>query len=337
METETGTESNMPSTGVHTHILPLPYGENLLAGAQLDLLVRAGADLVVDFHELHLTALPQLFEKDGAVYEQVAGMYVPRRLRFIQVAFLEGGAFALDAFPPGHPARAVTSSLQWRAPDGLNYYLIFLRDATKSDLLFTARRCVAEERGGPRQPVAFNRNWSPSPASPPRLVPKLSALHQLYGGDPVAVALGKRMYKRRLFIGGVDIHPEQRPQVDAVLNLGEVSSRWVISAPSPAGDRWTEKGEGAQGMNVEDIRREAAWVIERLQAGQRVLVHCAAGMNRSATICCAVLILLEGLSAEAALERVRQYHPWARPDSRHWLELCWLAQVERQVDDTISS
>jgi dual specificity phosphatase 12 len=66
-------------------------------------------------------------------------------------------------------------------------------------------------------------------------------------------------------------------------------------------------------------------VIEHLKNKQRVLVHCVAGMNRSTTICCAVLILLEGLSAEAALERVREHHPWARPDSHHWLMLRWLA------------
>jgi hypothetical protein len=50
-------------------------------------------------------------------------------------------------------------------------------------------------------------------------------------------------------------------------------------------------------------------------------------MNRSATICSAVLILLEGLSAEAALERVREQHPWARPDPHHWLALRLLAQT----------
>jgi hypothetical protein len=47
-------------------------------------------------------------------------------------------------------------------------------------------------------------------------------------------------------------------------------------------------------------------------------------MNRSSTICCAVLILLEGLPAEKALERVREHHPWARPDGNHWLKLRWL-------------
>jgi dual specificity phosphatase 12 len=78
-------------------------------------------------------------------------------------------------------------------------------------------------------------------------------------------------------------------------------------------------------MTLAEICEEADWVIERLKNNQRVLVHCVAGMNRSTTICCAVLILLEGLSAEAALERVRQHHPWARPDSHHWLALRWLA------------
>jgi dual specificity phosphatase 12 len=79
-------------------------------------------------------------------------------------------------------------------------------------------------------------------------------------------------------------------------------------------------------MDVAEITREAQWVIERLRAGQRVLVHCSAGLNRSVTICCAVLILLERVSAEAALEWVREHHPWARPDT-HWLALRWRAHM----------
>jgi len=78
-------------------------------------------------------------------------------------------------------------------------------------------------------------------------------------------------------------------------------------------------------MDVAEITDEAQWVIEHLRVGRRVLVHCSAGMNRSATICCAALILIEGISAEAALERVREHHPWARPDPYHWLALRWLA------------
>lgn len=83
-------------------------------------------------------------------------------------------------------------------------------------------------------------------------------------------------------------------------------------------------------MNVAEIRKEAEWVIEHLKQNQKVLVHCVAGMNRSATLCCAVLILLEGLGAEAALARVREYHPWARPDSHHWLALRWLEKTNQR-------
>ncbi len=80
-------------------------------------------------------------------------------------------------------------------------------------------------------------------------------------------------------------------------------------------------------MSVADLTAEAQWVVEHLRVGRRALVHCSAGMNRAATICCAALILLEGLSAEAALKRVREHHPWARPDPYHWLALRWLAHT----------
>ena len=81
-------------------------------------------------------------------------------------------------------------------------------------------------------------------------------------------------------------------------------------------------------MNAAEIAAEADWAIERLQGGQKVLVHCSGGTNRSVTVCCGVLIRLEGLSAEAALARVRAHHPWALPDTHHWLALRWLAQSE---------
>jgi hypothetical protein len=115
---------------------------------------------------------------------------------------------------------------------------------------------------------------------------------------------------------------DQRPNVDAVINLSEEDNRW----PLTSADRRAEKGEGSQGIDIVEIVAEAQWVIDRLQAGKRVLVHCSGGLNRSVTICCAVLTQLENLSAEDALTRVREHHPWARPDSHHWLKLRWLAQ-----------
>lgn len=41
-------------------------------------------------------------------------------------------------------------------------------------------------------------------------------------------------------------------------------------------------------------------------------------------------MLMENLSAETALTRVRKHHPWALPDSHHWLALRWLAKKLKQ-------
>jgi protein-tyrosine phosphatase len=61
--------------------------------------------------------------------------------------------------------------------------------------------------------------------------------------------------------------------------------------------------------------------VEALRAGRRVLVHCAAGINRSSSVCCAALMLMEGLRPQEALARVRERHPEAHPDPYHWFAL----------------
>jgi hypothetical protein len=192
-------------------------------------------------------------------------------------------------------------------------------------LLFTAQEWNPEDRPGAPETVDFERDWSSTPLPLPGIVPQPFELHQQFGGDPITLHLNGSTYERSLFIGGLDEQDHTRPDVDAVLNLSEYASVWVTDKVVPAQDRWATKGEGFVGMSLPDIVSEAEWVIARLRQGQSVLVHCTAGQNRSATICCATLILLEGLSAEAALERVRQQHPWARPDAHHWLKLKWLA------------
>ena len=319
----------------HTRLLAFPAGQ-WPAGGRLDALRteahRGRTDLLMDYHELEVVTPPVLFERDGRPWEQVQGLYRPRRLCFAGAQIVEGGGLCayLDDLAADHPSRSVTSALAWRTPEGQSYYLFGVRVEASPFVLLIAQRCIAQERAGPGQEVTLTRDWSPPPPSPARLVPNPTRLHQRYGGDPVAIRLDGRapdgrVYQRRLFIGGVDVQGKVRPDVHAVLNVGEEASRWAASMPSHPADRWQNKGEGSEGMTVPEIAGEARWVIERLQAGRRVLVHCAAGMNRSATICCAVLILLEGLTAEAALERVREHHPWARPDSHHWLALRWLA------------
>ena len=301
-----------------------------LQGARLDSYVEGQDILLLDIHALEQNAPPTLREQDGAIIERVRGEFVPIRLTFSGIAELKGNGFlgTLPDLPPDGPKRTINTLLSWRQPERDDVFYLFDMRFAESDPQFFARRVSFERLPGKAVPADFERDWSPSPPMPDRLVPRQIHLYRRFGGDPITLTLAGQPRSRRLFIGGIEHQSGRRPDVDAVLNLGEEASRWTDLEPAHPADRWAHMGEGRAGMTVDEIRGEANWVIERLQARQRVLVHCVAGMNRSSTVCCAVLILLEGLSAEAALERVRQHHPWARPDSGHWLKLKWLAALD---------
>jgi len=320
----------MIEKSLHARLLSFPLGQSP-AGGRLDTIKNQihghPTDLQMDYHELQLGKPSILFERDGKPWEQVQGIYFPRRLYFENTQIINGGELStyFNNLSSDHPTYNIKNALAWRATDGQNHYLFgFILDVYSS-LFLIAQRCMAQERDGTPREVSFDREWSPPPLAPARQIPNPRQLHQRYGGNPITIRLNGITQHRRLFIGGVDIQGSNRPDVHAVLNLGEDASRWTTKTKPLPSDRWENKGEGSAGMNVGEITQEALWVIERLQAGQRILVHCAAGMNRSATICCAVIILLEHVSAETALARVREHHPWARPDSNHWLALRWLA------------
>ena len=316
----------------HAIILEIPYGDTLV-GAHLDGLEQEKAgertDLHMDYKELRLTAPLELVRCEGRLCEQVRGEYHPRRLRFLELDKIERtGVFAhLEEAPADHGVRTIEGIFYWSNPEDGARYLLFDRSPEPAFLMFSAEACQLENRQGPIEKVEMIRDWSPPPLLIPGLVPRPKNLYAKYGGDPVTLRMGGHRYSRRLFVGGLDTQGTERPQVDAVLNLGELPSKWVTEGKSYPMDRWVEHGEGRHGMTMGEMEEEAQWVIERLRKGQTVLVHCAAGLNRSTTICCAVLILLETLSAETALARVREHHPWARPDSHHWLMLKWLAKL----------
>lgn len=273
----------------------------------------------------------EMFEHEGLILERVQGSYVPVKLHFSGVSELKIGNFFTNvaSLPPNDPLRTINDLLAWRQPERQDiFFLFFMQAPTDDDFMFFAQRATYERFAHESIPITLERGWSSPPPWTGRLVPQPKHLHQRFGGDPITINMNGQVRHHKLFIGGVDIQPKRRPQVDAVLNLGEKPSAWVKAGHFHPSDRAENKGEGQQGMSLDEIREEANWVIERLQKKQRVLVHCAAGMNRSSTICCAALILLEGLTAEAALERVRERHPWARPDSHHWLKLRWLAEAD---------
>jgi hypothetical protein len=150
-------------------------------------------------------------------------------------------------------------------------------------------------------------------------------LHRRYGGDPIRIRLGGRWLSHRLFIGGLHHQREERPAADHVLNLCGVQNPWCALHGSHPADRYAYRGEMGAGMEPADLLAEAGWVADRLRDGRRVLVHCYAGVNRSSTVCCAALMLLEGLSPDDALARIREHHPIAWPDPYYWFVLRWLA------------
>jgi hypothetical protein len=286
-------------------------------------------DVVLDYDELRLSAPPSLSSRQGQVHEHITGHYLPRRLRFMDVSWLEcSGLYTrLEDVPLDHGARSLRGTLYWSSPGKPAMWGVFNGSAEPAELMLSAWRHRQEERTGPVEEVELERDWSPAPHLPVKTIALHKRIHAKFGGDPVTVWLRGKAEPRRLFVGGLDCQSDRRPGVDAVLNLGDEASRWAVGETNFARDRWNPKGEGERGMDPAEIVVEAAWVIDRLRAGQRVLVHCSAGFNRSVTICCAVLIVLEGLSAEAALERLRQQHPWAKPDTHHWLALRWLAET----------
>ena len=323
----------MPKPIAHTRITQIPQPESI-QGGRLDSLrvelVGRRQDLVMDFQGFIPSAPPLLLIEQDELYERLEGHFVPFRLRFTGVTDLVlNGLFEnLDALPLNHEVRTIRDLLAWQPIGKKNIFFVLLHGGPDdTDLRFFAKGSQSEPRTGQPEPITFVRDWSPPPSMPERLVPETRDLYRQFGGDPILIHMNGQIQHRRLFVGGLDKQGENRPNVDAVLNLGEDPSRWVESNQLDPRDRWVNKGEGRDGMSIEEITEEALWVIERLKQGKRVLVHCVAGMNRSPTICCAVLILLEGLSAEEALERVRLHHPWARPDSHHWLTLRWMASA----------
>ena len=321
----------MSPTQAQTRIVEYPFAK-FMQGGRLDSYIEKGRELLLEVQGLEVTA-SDVFERDGKLFERVTGRYVPLKLTFISITPISRADFftTLDQIPADDPSRTIATLHTWVQP-GMDdvFHALSLRTTTaNANLNFFAREATFEQEAG-GDPFTFERDWSPAPPMPGVLVPQPQELYDRFGGDPVTIHMNGSSYEDKLFVGGLENQPNQRPnELTAVLNLGERPSAWVKGNDPNPNDRTVEKGEGSQGMSVAEIRTEANWVIDHLKKDESVLVHCVAGMNRSATICCAVLMLTENLTAEEALTRVREQHPWAKPDSYHWLALRWLEKNKR--------
>lgn len=153
--------------------------------------------------------------------------------------------------------------------------------------------------------------------------------HLHYNGSPIPIRLTPEepFSHERLYLGPsyAELGIEVRPEVDAIINLCEMDDPWPLCDD----DRRWWRGEGPFGYTWSRLSDDALPVVDLLRANKRVLIHCMAGVNRSATLTCATLMYIEGIGAREALQRVQRFHPMAHPDEFHWKALRQLEIVLR--------
>eukprot|EP00884_Botryococcus_braunii_P003464 jgi/Botrbrau1/13118/Bobra.0187s0075.1 len=75
------------------------------------------------------------------------------------------------------------------------------------------------------------------------------------------------------------------------------------------------------------------FIREALQSGGRILVHCMAGVSRSATAVTAYLMAEEKLSSEEAVAKLRRVHTRASPNSGFLEQLALLHTMNNKLDE----
>ena len=112
------------------------------------------------------------------------------------------------------------------------------------------------------------------------------------------------------------VHPAVGEQAAAELLRGRVSL--LINLHELPDPRELLSRIGAESLHMpvpgsypptqDQLDRGVAAIIHALGAGQRVAVHCGAGLGRTGTLLAAYLVSL-GMDSEAAIERIRTVRP----------------------------
>lgn len=103
--------------------------------------------------------------------------------------------------------------------------------------------------------------------------------------------------------------------IQAMLQLAEkVEQPNIVSLYLPV--------EDLAPISSNHIRQGVDFIREHKEKGNRVLVACGAGINRSSAFCAAVLKEAEGLSLFDAFKEVKHKHPESMPHEPGWESLC---------------
>ena len=103
--------------------------------------------------------------------------------------------------------------------------------------------------------------------------------------------------------------------IQAMLQLAElVEQPNIVSLYLPV--------EDLTPISSEHIRQGVDFIREHKAKGNRVLVACGAGINRSSSFCAAVLKEEEGLSLFESFKEVKRNHLESMPHEPVWESLC---------------
>ena len=107
----------------------------------------------------------------------------------------------------------------------------------------------------------------------------------------------------------------QSKSIQAMLQLAEkVEQPNIVSLYLPV--------EDLAPVSSKHIRQGVDFIRENKVKGNRVLVACGAGINRSSSFCAAALKEEEGLSLFEAFKEVKRLHPESMPHEPVWESLC---------------
>jgi protein-tyrosine phosphatase len=138
---------------------------------------------------------------------------------------------------------------------------------------------------------------------------------------------------RNLFLGAQPADADDlNGQFEAVLDLSHDTTEAQKVAYEGAGivyRAWPMHDGEVPPISEGSLDDQVLWIQSRLEEDRRVLVHCAAGASRSATIAALFLMRVEGLGADAAVRRLHSLRPVVRPNSRYLAQLRLLGRASR--------